>query len=165
VLYVIQRCSFLGTSDEKINGWGTHAFEHYKELYHSKDSVEAGVQLLDCYQAFEAHEQTAVPAWKDIVFNFQELSESDLRKMGLPKKYVRGFKFGTFVIDQKYYMRYLTRRLVEVGVVFEQKRLEGMDEVISRGFDCIVNCTGLGATVVAGDSSMYPIRGQVLRVK
>lgn len=148
-----------------INGWGEHAFEHFKEVYHSKDAVEAGVQLVNAYQAFEAHEQVTVPAWKDIVFNFQELSEPDLRKMGLPAKYVYGFKFGTFVVDQKYYMRYLTRRLTEMGVVFEQKRLEGLGEVLARGFDCIVNCSGLGATVVVGDTSMYPIRGQVLRVK
>lgn len=120
---------------------------------------------MDAYQAFEAHEQVALPAWKDIVFNFQELTAADLRKMGLPSKYVRGYKFGTFVIDQKYYMRYLTRRLTELGVVFEQKRLQGLDEVLTRGFDCIVNCSGLGASVVVGDSSMYPIRGQVLRVK
>lgn len=88
-----------------------------------------------------------------------------MRKMGLPEKYTHGFKFGTFVVDQKYYMKYLTRRLTELGVKFEQKRLEGMQEVLARRFDCVVNCSGLGAFVVAGDKSMYPIRGQVLRVK
>ena len=156
---------FSGTSDDMVNGWGGHAFEHYKEVYHSPEAVEAGVQLVNSYQIFEAHENPELPSWKDIVFNFEELSDADLRKMGLPIKYVKGFKFGTFVIDQKYYMKYLTRRLTELGVKFEQRRLEGLQEVIDRGFDCIVNCSGLGATVVAGDDSMYPIRGQVLRAK
>ena len=155
----------IGTSDEMVNGWGEHAFEHFKKVYHSKEAAEAGVQLVNAYQLFEAKDDYSIPAWKDIVFNFQELSDSDLRKMDIPSKYVRGFKFGTFVIDQKYYMRYLTRRLTELGVKFEQKRLEGLEEVLARDFDCIVNCTGLGARTVVSDESMYPIRGQVLRVK
>lgn len=134
-------------------------------MYHSADAAEAGVQLLDSYQLLESHEPGDAPAWQDIVFNFTKLRASDIQKMGLPSKYTKGFKFGTFVIDQKYYMRYLTRRLTELGVKFEQKRLKGLDEVISRGFDCVVNCSGLGAVTVASDESMYPIRGQVLRVR
>lgn len=134
-------------------------------MYHSTEAVEAGVQLLNTYQVFEAHEDSKDPSWKDIVFNFQHLSTADIQKMGLPSKYVKGFKFGTFVIEQKYYMRYLTRKLTERGVKFVQRRVNHMDEVLAQGYDCVVNCSGLGATTVAGDESMYPIRGQVLRVK
>lgn len=148
-----------------INGWGSDAFDHFKEVYHSAEAVEAGVQLVNAYQLFEAHEDVHDPSWKDIVFNFTNLSVSDIKKMGLPSKYVSGFKFGTFVIEQKYYMRYLTRKLTELGVKFVQRRVENLQEITSMGFDCVVNCSGLGASVVAGDSTMYPIRGQVLRVK
>lgn len=155
----------IGTADEQINKWGSDAFQHFSEVYHSADAAEAGVQMLDSYQILEQHESGETPAWKDIVFNFTKLTSNDIKKMGLPSKFTKGFKFGTFVIDQKYYMRYLTRRLTELGVKFEQKRLKGLEEVLSRGFDCVVNCSGLGAFTVASDESMYPIRGQVLRVR
>lgn len=127
--------------------------------------MEAGVQLLNTYQLLEAKDEARDPSWKDIVFNFTHLSSGDINKMGLPSKYVKGYKFGTFVIEQKYYMRYLTRKLNENGVHFIQRRVNNLEEVTSQGFDLVVNCSGLGASVVAGDDSMYPIRGQVLRVK
>jgi len=155
-----------GTPDESINQWGKIAFEHYRDLFNSRDAVEAGVQLVNCYQLFEAHDKTAEPSWKDIVFNFDPLSQEDIQKMGLPNNYVRGFKFGTYVVDQKYYMQYLTKKLTALGVKYEQKRLTGIQEVMDRGcFDCIINCTGLGAGVVVKDESVYPIRGQVLRLR
>ena len=154
-----------GTADEQINKWGACSFDHFKELYHGSDAVKAGVQLLNTYQVYEESEATTEPAWKDIVFNFTHLSAEDIEKMGLAPKYVKGYKFGTFVVDQKYYMQYLTRILTAQGVKFEQRRLSSLDEVTNGGYDCVVNCTGLGAFAVAGDESMYPIRGQVLRVR
>lgn len=121
--------------------------------------------MLNCYQIYEEGQHHSVPSWSSIVFNFTALDNTSLRNMGLPSKYTSGYTFGTFVVDQKYYMKYITDRLVSSGVVFEQKRLSGFDELSSSGFDCIVNCSGLGAVSVSSDHSMYPIRGQVLRVK
>lgn len=77
-----------------------------------------------------------------------------------------GFTFGTFVVEQKYYMKYLSDKLVSKGVLFVQERVESVDSLVRTGkFDCVVNCTGLGAIQAAADPSMYPIRGQVLRVR
>jgi glycine/D-amino acid oxidase-like deaminating enzyme len=74
--------------------------------------------------------------------------------------------FGTFVVEQKYYMKYLSDRLASKGVLFVQERVESIEHLSRTGrFDCVVNCTGLGAMEAAADPSMYPIRGQVLRVR
>jgi glycine/D-amino acid oxidase-like deaminating enzyme len=158
-----------GTPDALVNAWGEYAFDHFKELYYSKDAAVAGVQLLNAYQLIEADSDLPEPSWKDIVFNFTHLSQADVQKMGLPANFVRGFKFGTFVVDQKYYMKYLTRCLEERGVVFEQRKLSSLQELTVTGdahaYDCIVNCTGLGAATVVKDEHMYPIRGQVLRAR
>jgi len=32
------------------------------------------------------------------------------------------------------------------------------------GYDVVVNCTGLGAAELFGDTSMFPIKGHVIRV-
>lgn len=159
-----------GTSDEKINSWGEYAFKHFLALYNSDSASKAGVQLITCYQLFEDHEDSSPPSWKDIVFNFQLLSKETIDKMALPSKFVKGFTFGTLIIEQKYYMKYLTDELEKSGrCTFIQKKLSTLEDVAlvadDRGFDAIVNCCGIGAYSLLGDEEMYPIRGQVIRVK
>lgn len=160
-----------GTPDEKINSWGEYAFKHFLQLYRQQEGSVAGVQLLTAYSLLEEHEDSTPPSWKDIVFNFNLLSKGDIARMGLPSKYVKGFTFGTLVIEQKYYLRWLMDKLKSLGnVTFIQKKLSSLNEVrsvLSRhvSLDAIVNCCGLGAFSMMGDAEMYPIRGQVLRVK
>lgn len=36
---------------------------------------------------------------------------------------------------------------------------------LSNSFDIIVNCSGLGSKTLVGDNKVYPVRGQVLKVK
>lgn len=154
-----------GTPDELVNEWGKFAFDHFLQLFRSEDAAEAGVQLLTAYNVLEEHQDLTPPSWQDIVFNFKQLEEADLIQMGLPKKYVKGFTFGTLVITQKYYMQYLTRILRERHVCFEQRKISSLDEFNDGVYDVVINCTGLGAAVLLDDQEMYPIRGQVLRVR
>lgn len=44
-----------------------------------------------------------------------------------------------------------------------RKRLETLDEIGAK-FDVIGNCSGLGARHLVNDTSVYPIRGQTIRV-
>lgn len=96
--------------------------------------------------------------------NFRVLTADDIQRMGMPSKYDKGYTFGSYVADQKYYMQFLTRRLKEMGVAFQQRKVESIPELTSE-YDCVINCTGLGAQTVIEGEEMYPIRGQVLRVK
>ena len=119
---------------------------------------------MTAYQILEEHQRLEEPSWRDIVFHYTLLTNDDLRSMGLPSSYVKGYSFGTFVVDQKYYMQYLTNKLNGYGVTFVQQRLQSIDE-IADNFDCVINCSGLGSAALVADKDMYPIRGQVLRVK
>lgn len=49
------------------------------------------------------------------------------------------------------------------GQVVKQK-VNDLQELSSQGYDVIVNCSGLGAKSLVGDSQVYPVRGQVLKV-
>lgn len=122
--------------------------------------------MITCYQLFEEHEDSSPPFWKDIVLNFTLLSNADLRGLGVPSKYVNGYSFGSFVADQKYYLPYLTSQLQSQGVVFEQAKIENLtNDPRLQEMDVIFNCTGLGAGKLLQDETVYPIRGQVLRVR
>jgi glycine/D-amino acid oxidase-like deaminating enzyme len=159
-----------GNADE-ISEWAKYSFEHFSQLYNSKDAAKAGVQLLTDYELFEADSTYEIPKWKDVVLNFSELSAEDLKKLGLPARFVKGYSFGTYVVDQKYYLKFLTDNLQAAGVEFIQRKLGSIEELravpgkVESGFDYVVNCAGLGAAALVGDSEMFPVRGQVVRVR
>ena len=47
----------------------------------------------------------------------------------------------------------------------KQKLVLSFDDLENEdNFDVIINCSGLGALKLAGDDSVFPIRGQVSRV-
>ena len=38
-------------------------------------------------------------------------------------------------------------------------------KAIGKNYDLVINCTGVGARALAGDSKLAPLRGQVMRVR
>ena len=155
-----------GTPDEVVNAWGKYAFDHFLDLLYSTEGNETGVQLLTAYSLLEKGQDLSPPSWSDIVFNFKCLTAEEIQRMHLPTKYIGGYTFGTVVVEQKYYMRYITQKLAKFGVKFIQNRIESIDNLVdTANYDIVVNCSGLGAYHLNNDNTMYPIRGQVLRVK
>jgi D-amino-acid oxidase len=66
-------------------------------------------------------------------------------------------------IDVPIYMPWLLERFLARGGVVKQVAIQSLDELRSHS-SIIVNCSGLGAQALTGDR-MYPIRGQVIRVR
>jgi D-amino-acid oxidase len=61
------------------------------------------------------------------------------------------------------YLPWLVARVHTLGGEFVQRRLRSLDEA-GDGADVVVNCAGLGARELVDDPSVYPVRGQVVRV-
>ena len=61
-------------------------------------------------------------------------------------------------------MPYLVARFRRLGGRIERRSLSALSELY-REDRLIVNCTGLGARDVVGDRELYPIRGQVVKVR
>ncbi len=74
------------------------------------------------------------------------------------------------MVDTDLYMRWLMNEVRTAGCLIVERRLGGLlrdhAEGLAREFavDAIVNCTGLGAAVLAGDA-MFPVRGALVRVR
>ncbi|QDV68171.1 D-amino acid dehydrogenase small subunit [Rosistilla carotiformis] len=68
------------------------------------------------------------------------------------------------VIDVPIFMRNLKRRVEAQGVTTVIQSLASVSTLFPE-FDLVVNCTGVGARDFVGDSQVFPIRGQVVRVK
>ncbi|KAG9406317.1 hypothetical protein AC1031_002638 [Aphanomyces cochlioides] len=58
-------------------------------------------------------------------------------------------------------MAWVAKEIRARGGVFEKRTLSSLNDL-----DChlVVNCSGLGARQLVGDSAVYPVRGQVIKV-
>lgn len=157
----------IGTPNDLINKWGETSFQYFMKLYYSVHASEAGIQLMQAYSLYTAEEciNLKLPSWKDIALDFKVLGNQELRQMMLPERFVKAFSFTTLVITQKYYMNFITKILESRGVKFEQRKLNCLSELNQFKYDAIINCAGLGSHGLLDDTDMYPIRGQVVRVK
>jgi len=157
----------VGTPDDLINKWGEYSFQHFMKLHMSPYASQAGIQLMQAYSLFTAEESTTLelPSWKSIALDFKVLGNKELRQMMLPDRFATAFSFTTLVVTQKYYMNFLTKTLESRGVRFEQRKVESLVDLYESGYDAIINCAGLGSHGLIDDKDMYPIRGQVVRVK
>ena len=69
--------------------------------------------------------------------------------------------FTSFVIDMRRYMPWLRRTVAAFGGKFETRRVARLADLDAP---VVVCCAGLGARTLAGDPSVHPVRGQILRV-
>ncbi len=82
----------------------------------------------------------------------------------LPKGYSKGFEAEVPLIETQLFLPYLQRDLIEKGVQFKEVSITDL-QVITSQYDVVVNCTGLGASSLCNDNSIFPVRGQVLLVE
>ncbi|EYB84739.1 hypothetical protein Y032_0311g2151 [Ancylostoma ceylanicum] len=55
---------------------------------------------------------------------------------------------------------FLSFRFLSNGGVIVKQKIESLDSIGTQ-YDCVVNCTGLGAGKLVKDENLHPIRGQV----
>jgi D-amino-acid oxidase len=75
-----------------------------------------------------------------------------------------GWTFTVPVVDTSAYLRWLTGRLARAGGMIEIRRVASLAEAVEEA-PLVVNCSGLGARELAGDATLHPVRGQVVRVE
>ena len=144
---------FLSAPVEKTNLWGSKTYDVLKEFSTNPD---AGISMTQTYEYFREIQED--PSWKDSVDNFKRLTDD------LPSNYIECFSFITPIIEMPIYLKWLTKKYNDLGGSLEQKTISSFLELPSN-FDVVVNCTGLEAGELTGDKEVYPIRGQILRVK
>ncbi|VDM25879.1 unnamed protein product [Toxocara canis] len=130
-----------GQKQEKVSElvqakWGLETFRLLESLYSGGDET---VTMVSGYVFNDVSENTS--EWETIVYNFRHLTSEEIASLGYSQ-----YKF-----------------LNEGGKII-QKKLESLDD-LPEDYDIIVNCSALGSKVLFDDRSIYPIRGQVVRVK
>ena len=144
---------FLSAPVEKTDAWGSRTYDILKDL---SENPEAGIVMTQTYEYFR--EKQPDPSWKDSVDNFQRLSDN------LPSDYVECFSFITSVIEMPIYLEWLSKKYVSLDGLLVHKTISDFT-VLPDDFDIVINCTGLDAGKLVEDEEVYPIRGQIIRVK
>lgn len=94
--------------------------------------------------------------------NVRRLEGSELDKIGGGPWRYGSFKT-TLITEPRILMAHLFKQFLANGGKLIERKVESVSE-FAGDFDVVVNCAGLGARNLLGDQTMYPIRGQVLRV-
>jgi D-amino-acid oxidase len=81
----------------------------------------------------------------------------------LPAGYRYGLRFAVPLVEMPVHLPWLVARAGALGAEFEYRRVAALDELAGDA-DVVVNCAGLAARELAGDPSVYPVRGRIVRV-
>jgi D-amino-acid oxidase len=133
--------------------WGKRTLKVFEDLAHVPESgvlMREGVELW--------HEKVPDPWWADAVPTVRRCAEDEL-----PPGYRDGHAFVAPVVEMPVYLRYLLDRFARAGGEVERRAIPTLEDAGEARV--VVNCAGLGARQLVGDSSMEPIRGQIVRVR
>jgi len=133
---------------DRVTGWSARSYEVFAEL--SADP-RTGVVMRDGVELHRVMQPD--PWWREAVPSLDRVRE-------LPDGYVDGWRYRGPVVEMPVYLGYLRRRLLEAGGTLTRLALHGMPP----GADAVVNCTGLAARAIVGDTAVHPVRGQVVRL-
>ena len=144
---------FLSAPVEKTNIWGSRTYDILKLLSAEKD---AGIEMTQTFEYFRS--QQPDPTWISTVDKFERITED------LPSDYVECFSFISQVIEMPIYLNWLMDRYKLLGGKLEKRTVDDFSKLPAE-FLIIVNCTGLSSGELCNDSEVYPVRGQIIRIK
>lgn len=138
---------------ERVSGWGAHTFG---VLADQAASHVPGVVMRESLSLYR--ESPGEPPWTAAVGNVRPARADEL-----PAGYPHGLRYAVPLAEMPRYLPWLEARVRTLGGQMTRRQLRSLEEV-GDDADVVINCAGLGAGELVGDPSMYPVRGQVVRV-
>jgi D-amino-acid oxidase len=140
--------------EDRVLSWGSRTYEVLEEL---SNHPESGVLMREGVEIWP--HQVPDPWWAEAVPHVRRCREDEL-----PPGYQDGHTVVVPIVEMPIYLSYLMDRFAASGGTVQQRTLSSLDEVTSEA-SVVVNCVGLAARELVGDTSMQPIRGQIVRVR
>lgn len=146
---------FVVKPPDKATRWARDSITFFHKEILGK--AESGTKRMKVIEVFE-HAVTD-PWWKDGVASFRRVTRDEC-----PEGYIDGYAIDGWVMDTDTYMDYLIAWYKQLGGKMIQKDVKDIKEVFSAS-SLVVNCTGLGSRDLFHDETIYPCRGQIVKVK
>lgn len=142
---------YLVEPRERVHAWAVESLRAFTAL---ADEPGSGVRLVSGIEA--ARTITDPPDFLTML--------DDVKACGpeqLPARFVTGWRYTVPLIDMDLYLPYLQDRLTRAGGAIRQEMITDLDQA-ARHARVVINATGLGARDLTGDTSLTPIRGQLV---
>ncbi len=142
--------------EDRVLAWGRRTLE---ACYGLAEDAATGVSITTFVELFDR--AVAEPWWKDAVRAYRHAAPEEL-----PPGYVDGYVVEAPLVEAPVHLRYLRQRFEAGGGTIEvvPEGIRDLAALCTPG-RLVVNCTGLGARALCADEAVYPIRGQVVRVR
>jgi D-amino-acid oxidase len=132
---------------DRVTAWSATSYAVFDAL--ADTDPESAVRMVEGTEVFTAPEPD--PWWRPAVPSLD-------RQTALPPGYVDGWTFVSPIIEMPVYLPWLAGRVHDLGGTITRMNLKALP----AGGDLVVNCSGLGARLLASDKSVVPVRGQVV---
>lgn len=138
---------------ERVSGWGAHTFD---VLADQAAAHVPGVLMRESLSLYR--EPPGEPGWTTAVGDVRPARADEL-----PPGYPHGLRYAVPLAEMPRYLPWLEARVRTLGGQVTRRQLRSLDEV-GDDAEVVINCAGLGAGALVDDPSVYPVRGQVVRV-
>ena len=140
---------YLAYPIERVTAWSRTSYRQFEALAGADDT---GVVMREGTELHRSRRDD--PWWMSAVPALTRVS-------AMPAPYVDGWTFVAPVIEMPAYLRWLAGRVEQLGGVLTRMALYGLPNQA----EIVVNASGLGSRLMAADSSVTPVRGQVVYVE
>ena len=139
---------------ERVASWGRHTFDVLA------DQAARGVPGVVMRESLVLYrEPPGEPDWARSVGEIRAATAEEL-----PTGYRHGLRFAVPLVEMPRYLPWLADQVRERGGELATRRITSLRELADPRVDAVVNCSGLAARVLVPDPSVYPVRGQIVRV-
>lgn len=139
---------------ERVAVWGQSTFE---ELARLAGDPGTGVHMVPGVELWRR--SVPDPEWGGGIPGLRRIPPAEL-----PAGYADGHAVTVPVAHMGIYLGYLADRFAAGGGRLELRTVRVLARA-AHSAPLVVNCTGLGARALAGDDTVVPVRGQVVRVE
>jgi D-amino-acid oxidase len=142
----------LFVEHEEVDAWSEQTLVELTAL--ARENPGAGVLLVPGIEASRTPAEPALPVTRIPDFAYCARYE-------LPDGFVAGWRYTVPLIDMPVYLRYLSGRLSDAGVIVEPGEVSSLADIAGHA-RIIVNCTGVGAARLVPDQAVRAVRGQLV---
>jgi D-amino-acid oxidase len=140
-------------NDNRGIEWCRRSYDFYKLLSANTDT---GISMHRLVKMIDKKVVDPDISWLDFM---PEKLYRVMDKQELTDPYIAGFEVTVPLIETQVFLPWMMQTLREQDVKFVQQKITSFDMLAQ--YDCIINCSGLGARELCNDDEVYPARGQV----
>jgi len=153
---------YASNEDPRILTWSKATYDYLYSLLRHPEQNKIGVSLLHGYKYDGGKTAEPMPYWGHIPYGMRRMTAEEL---SLYPAASGGWSYYAPTCEGKRYNAWIMAKFQANGGSIIMRKINSFSELANEQYNCIINCPGLGAKELCNDNEMYPIRGQVRRVR